>query len=244
MPLDPRIEEVRVRYGLAPTDFWELPQKKGTWVAKHAALEVVAVKANIGWTAPQIIEADGGNGVAALVVFGSIGERSEWSTGEASPKNNKNAYPWAMAEKRAKDRVILKLAGLHGLVYSDAEGDFDRSPEPAVDPLADVPASSEADMRGKMLQKERKDLFNDWYKELESIPTLARLNLRIVSQPFLNDMAKLSEGNRQLMRDHINALRAIHMAAGQKNNYDDLEPNDVPADLPEHIVDGARNMSA
>jgi hypothetical protein len=29
-------------------------------------------------------------------------------------------YVWAMAEKRAKDRVILKLAGLYG-VYSDEE---------------------------------------------------------------------------------------------------------------------------
>ena len=50
--------------------------------------------------------------------------------GEASPKNNKNAYPWAMAEKRAKDRVILKLIGLHGLVYSEQEADEFKSERP------------------------------------------------------------------------------------------------------------------
>ena len=34
-----------------------------------------------------------------------------------------------MAEKRAKDRVILKLAGLHGYVYSEDEAeDFKESP--------------------------------------------------------------------------------------------------------------------
>ena len=50
-------------------------------------------------------------------------DASEWSIGEASPYNNKNAYPFAMAEKRAKDRVILKLVGLHGDVYSQDEAD-------------------------------------------------------------------------------------------------------------------------
>ena len=52
-----------------------------------------------------------------------MGDVSEWSFGEAAPYNNKNNYPFAMAEKRAKDRVILKLVGLHGDTYSQAEAD-------------------------------------------------------------------------------------------------------------------------
>lgn len=135
--LDPRIEAIRFKYDLERSDFWELPQKKGTWVCKHAALEVVAVKADIQFEAPQIIEADTANGIAVLSVLGMMYQsvpghseedkgtrrelRREWSTGEASSKNNKNAYPWAMAEKRAKDRIILKLVGIHGLVYSEDE---------------------------------------------------------------------------------------------------------------------------
>lgn len=131
--LDPRVEAIRKEYDLAKEDVWELPQKRGTYCIKHAALEVVAAKAKIAFDAPQIIEADGGNGVAALCVRGVMGERTEWSIGEASPKNNKNAYPWAMAEKRAKDRVILKLVGLHGLAYSEDEADDfrDSAPKPA-----------------------------------------------------------------------------------------------------------------
>jgi hypothetical protein len=128
MALDPRIEAVREKYELRRDDFWELPQKKGAWLVKHAALEVVAVKAGIIFDNPVIIEADGANGIAALSVAGMIGERREWATGEASPKNNKNAYPWAMAEKRAKDRVTLKLCGIHGLVYSEDEGDDFKAP--------------------------------------------------------------------------------------------------------------------
>lgn len=123
MPLDPRIETIREKYGLEKSDFWELPQKKGTWLAKHAALEVAAVKAGIRFDMPQILEAKSGEGVAAVCVQGQMGDQFAWSIGEASPKNSKNAYPWAMAEKRAKDRVILKLIGIHGLVYSEEEVD-------------------------------------------------------------------------------------------------------------------------
>ena len=49
------------------------------------------------------------------MVMGHMGDKSEWSIGEVSPHpTSKNSYPYAMAEKRAKDRVILKLVGLHG----------------------------------------------------------------------------------------------------------------------------------
>jgi len=127
--LDPRIEAVRAKYDLSRDDFWQIPQNKA-WVCKHAALEVVATKANIEWSLPQVIEAATADGIAVLAVSGKMGDRLEWATGEASPKNNKNSYPWAMAEKRAKDRVVLKLAGIHGLVYSEDEmpngGDDDR----------------------------------------------------------------------------------------------------------------------
>jgi hypothetical protein len=73
---------------------------------------------------PVIVESDALGQVATIVVRGSTPDGpSEWSFGEAAPKNNKNAYPYAMAEKRAKDRVILKLIGLHGIAYSEEEAD-------------------------------------------------------------------------------------------------------------------------
>lgn len=143
--LDPRIEAIRVKYGLEASDFWELPQKKGTWIAKHSALEIVATKANIVWSMPQIIEADGGNGIAAMVVMGTMDNRSEWATGEASNKNNKNSYPWAMAEKRGKDRVVLKLSGIAGLVYSEDEADDFKQPSNAPSQVPVKPAANQED---------------------------------------------------------------------------------------------------
>ena len=61
-----------------------------------------------------------------MLVKGKWNDKEEWTIGEAMPinidrGNNKQQYPFAMAEKRAKDRVILKLLGLHGHVYSQEE---------------------------------------------------------------------------------------------------------------------------
>ena len=97
----------------------------GTWVAYHKALELIAQRAKITFEPPQIIEADAKNKTAVIAVTGRMSDpaTTEWSIGEAAPYNNKNGYPYAMAEKRAKDRVILKLIGLHGEVYSEEEAD-------------------------------------------------------------------------------------------------------------------------
>lgn len=117
----------------------------GKWIAYHAALEVIARNAGISFDSPVVLEANGPAKCAALCVTGTMGDSTEWSIGEAAPTNNKNAYPFAMAEKRAKDRVILKLIGLHGEVYSEEEADDFKGggPAPNVAPTpADHPGRS------------------------------------------------------------------------------------------------------
>ena len=99
---------------------WQHKQSN-QYIIKHMALEKIATHKQIVFDMPQIIEADSKNQIAVVCVKGKMGNVEEWSIGEASPKNNFNPYCFAMAEKRAKDRVILKLIGLHGEVYSSAE---------------------------------------------------------------------------------------------------------------------------
>ena len=118
--LDPAIGEVLKKYGIGKEACWDC---HGTWVVYHKYLEQIAAKSDIKFEPPLVVEADGAKKVAAICVTGTLKDRTEWSIGEAAPGNNKNAYPWAMAEKRGKDRVILKLIGLHGLAYSEEEAD-------------------------------------------------------------------------------------------------------------------------
>mgnify|MGYP000380125311 FL=1 len=127
--LPDHVKAIADKHNIPGNAFWDC---HGTWVCKHHALEAAAARAGVKWQAPQILEGESAKAVAVLAT-GSIGDYSEWSIGEASPKNNKNAYPWAMAEKRAKDRVILKLLGFAGEVYSEEEADNFKDTKPAND---------------------------------------------------------------------------------------------------------------
>jgi hypothetical protein len=104
-------------------DTWSI---QGNPVIHHKAVERLGVMIGIEWHQPQILRAE--KDEAVMIVTGKVGERLEWSIGEAAIGQNyrvsgkQAAYVFCMAEKRGRDRVILKLAGLHG-VYSEEEAD-------------------------------------------------------------------------------------------------------------------------
>lgn len=128
--IDPLVERILEKYDIATTDaLWACIRThkgvaKTTWVIYHRYCEQIAAKAGIVFQDPEVIvnEVDSdGKRTVVLLVRGSLGYVKEWSYGEASPSTTFMPYVFAMAEKRAKDRVILKLAGFHGMVYSDVE---------------------------------------------------------------------------------------------------------------------------
>ena len=112
------------KYDLHNSDnYWQLKHGSKPWIVKHKALEKLAIKEGIVFEMPTMIETDANNKTVSMIVSGKLGKRTEWSVGEASPDNCMNAYPYAMAEKRGKDRVTLKLLGVYGDVMSEDESD-------------------------------------------------------------------------------------------------------------------------
>src|SRR3954470_10117047 len=111
---DAQIATILDRYGEPVTgNIW---QAEGETFIHHKTLERIAGKAEITFDPPTILRTE--RDEAVLLVIGRLGERVEWSIGEALVGVNYHlpgsepAYVYAMAEKRAKDRVILRLIGL------------------------------------------------------------------------------------------------------------------------------------
>jgi hypothetical protein len=130
---DKQIADILAKYGEPMAgNVWRV---QGQTVIYHKALERIAAQAKIAFDPPTVLRAE--RDEAVLLVIGRIGDRAEWSIGEALINVNyrvsgrQTAYVYAMAEKRAKDRVILKLIELHGLVYSEEEADEFKSGRPA-----------------------------------------------------------------------------------------------------------------
>jgi hypothetical protein len=121
--LKKELREILERYDIDPRDKTKLWDCHGTLVLYHRAYEIIAAQEGIKFDAPVLIEANSGERIVAMLVTGHWKDRTEWSVGEAAPGNSKNAYPYAIAEKRAKDRVVAKLVGLAEHVYSEDEAD-------------------------------------------------------------------------------------------------------------------------
>jgi hypothetical protein len=179
------------KYNVDSDEIWEV--HGSTWVVKHKALERVAAEQGIVFEEPKYLpDSDVKQGFVTILVTGRMGEARTWAFGEAGPKNNKNAYPVAMAEKRGKDRVILKLLDCHGALYSEAEADefAQKRPNPHVtrpedifepveydgsgQPIDNIPAPDE-DAIKKLRVADQKPIFAAMQKEIHATGTIAEL---------------------------------------------------------------------
>jgi len=175
--IDPAIGKVLKECGLGNDAVWKHKQS-GSWIAKHWALEKAAAHKNIIFDAPQIIFADPEKKLATICATGHLGDRTEWSIGEAAPYNTQQQYPFAMAEKRAKDRVILKLIGLHGLAYSEEEADDFKENRPKEKPL---PSGA----LGKTAAKAEMQKLSVLIHDNEQTPTVDMLNAHLADHKEL-----------------------------------------------------------
>lgn len=146
-------QEIRDLFGkfnvaLSDDDIWFVQRNP---VVKHQALERLGAAMRVEWADVQFVHITDKS--AVIMVRGKRNDNApadEWSTGEAVIGQNyqvsgkQAAYPVAMAEKRAKDRVILKLARLYG-VYSEDEADEFNNAAPSRDGSERQPEAAEQD---------------------------------------------------------------------------------------------------
>ena len=122
--LDNRVKEILSKLGFDPKEcLW---QTHNTYVMYHRYIEIAGAKNSISYDLTEI-ETNSKDGIVCIKCIAKRNGDTVITYGEASPKNTKNAYPYAMAEKRAVDRAILKLLGLHGFVYSEDEMDLSQT---------------------------------------------------------------------------------------------------------------------
>jgi len=227
---DTKIADILAEYGepLAG-NIWRV---QGQAVIYHKTLERIAAQAKIAFDPPNVLRAE--RDEAVLLVTGRMaspaGERAEWSIGEALVNVNyrmsgrQAAYVYAMAEKRAKDRVILKLIGLHGLLYSEEETDDFRvgrptaADNPAEAAAAAAPAGSETTGEGRgetpapAAEGEGDagaavaDALKRRIDRSKSINALTDLMLRPETQAMLNDRPEVRDEIREYAKARLIAL--------------------------------------
>lgn len=211
-------------YGVESDEVWEV--HGSTWVVKHKALERVAAEKGITFDRPSVIACDLAAKSMIVCAFGKMGDKNEWSFGEAAPANCKNAYFAAMAEKRARDRVILKLLVTHGALYSESEADEFTEPRqnPHVTRPADILPAADYDEHGEVIDNiphapasqklrvaDQRPLFAEIQKEAhafgDSKKFVAWMNDPKTIARVADFKADWQEMFRGLCKEHLTALR-------------------------------------
>jgi hypothetical protein len=204
---DKKISEVLAKFGEPMAgNVWRV---QGTAVIYHKTLERIAAQAKVVFDEPKIIRAE--REEAVIQVTGRMGERVEWSIGEAligvnyRVSGKQAAYVYAMAEKRAKDRVILKLIELHGYVYSEEEADEFKQGRPGfTDPQVEIEKTEPQKGRVEAAAGVGKveDDLKTKIKKAKTINAVTDLMLHADTQKVLAD---LPEGIRDEIRDFAKA---------------------------------------
>jgi hypothetical protein len=121
--LKPQVKKILDSFGLNPRDsLWDC---HGTWILLHTACQTIQHSLGIVFGEPKVLHMDMDKKQVVVQVFAQNKDgATRFEIGEATPANNKNAYPVAMAVKRAEDKAIIHLARLreHG-IYSTEEAD-------------------------------------------------------------------------------------------------------------------------
>lgn len=127
-----KLKELAEAYKLDKDDFWQLPQNKSVHILTHDACEKIAGIEGVRYEKPEWLSR-GENGVWAVQASGFKSDDPEnilWTTGEASKDNCTAKYLVNMAEKRAKDRLVLKLIKAYEYgIKSEEEADSYKKPE-------------------------------------------------------------------------------------------------------------------
>jgi hypothetical protein len=111
------------KYGLDPAvHFWKQKQS-GLFIATYDAIMIIAENEGITFTQP-IQNWDALPNICIMITAMHPDGREVWTFGECSADNNRNVYPFAMAEKRAKSRGVLMLINAYQYgVKSEVESD-------------------------------------------------------------------------------------------------------------------------
>ena len=118
--IDDKVLQLLKKHKLTKDDVWFMSHAK-KYAITHKSMEKIQVREKIKITDLELSFIDLGLGACVVKCTAVKNKLQVITFGECNKKNNHNAYPVAMAEKRAIDRAILKLAGMHGDFYSEDE---------------------------------------------------------------------------------------------------------------------------
>ena len=204
-----KIKELATKYQLTKDDFWQLPQNKRLHILTHDACEKIASIEGVRYEKPEWLS-KGEGGVWAVQASGYKSDDPEnilWTTGEASKQNCTAKYLVNMAEKRAKDRLVLKLIKAYEYgIKSEEEADEFKKPDTEAT-TADKPVekpSTEASSNGN--GEDREKVLSGMREALKTLKSGGNLAINSAQYLYPDDDVKTPEEVKALPLKKLTAI--------------------------------------
>lgn len=182
------------------------------------------------------------------VTVGSVvREGTGYGSGMGKPEGIGDAVEGAIkeAETDAMKRALMTFGNPFGLALYDKQ---QANVAEFTGPATVAPPAAPATNGKPMLQREKKALWGELADELRACETPEKLDALAGSPRFMQEAAKLKPGDGEHLQNLYDTLaKDFEERAGRPirpPNFDSLEPSGIPDDLPPHISEGARNLSA
>jgi hypothetical protein len=135
-----------------------------------------------------------------------------------------------MAEKRAKDRVVLKLIGLHGLVYSEEESDDFKSNGDRGTSAPEKPAKRTVGYRPDGMRTAHslkgEKAWDEFARELAECATIPSLKKFAMAWSAKVETDKWPDGWRELAREEIDKRKEVILNGTEDSDqYGEAIPN-------------------
>ena len=199
------IKELAEKYELTNDDFWKHKQS-GKWILTHDACTIISHKEEIKLESfDSLYQSD--NECRFLIGMSKDG-RIVKSVGEAGKSNCTSKYLGCMAEKRGRDRCVLKLINAYEYgIYSEEESDDFKSqgykPSKSND---DKPTDYQKNYVRKLLSEN--DLYDKTLVE-SGFQVITKNELSQYISSFKQDDKKAVLGNLELLVDKFKNILKI-----------------------------------
>lgn len=115
------MKQLSKKYKLSQQDYWKHKQS-GKWILTHDGCSKIGHMEKIQMVDMEVCNSE--RDFVRVIITMKKGDVIVKTFGEADSKNSFNPYPGCMAEKRGRDRAILKLINAYEYgIYSEVEAD-------------------------------------------------------------------------------------------------------------------------
>ena len=206
------MKQLSKKYNLSQKDYWKLKQS-GKWILTHDGCSKIGHMEKIQLVDMEVVNSE--RDFVRVIITMKKGDVIVKTFGESDTKSNYNPYHGCMAEKRGRDRAILKLINAYEYgIYSEVEAEeFKAEHEQTLSvtqPHTEIEGSQQSSDSPASLDKLSIDYILDKWDDINNAPFPSKKNRTKLKDASLDDLNKYKRKKNDKYAWYLANAKLIH----------------------------------